>query len=1148
MESDAALLQRYAHRQDANAFAEMVRRYSGYVFGVSLRVTGNPHDAEDVTQECFMSLARNAGSIRSSLAGWLHSAATSRGANLRRGTGRRQRREAEAAAGQAPEPTWAELAPHVDEALESIPEPLRVPLILHYIQGRSQDEIALELGLSQSTVSRRLEKGLEVLRGKLKAAGVVASAALVASLLTANTASAAPVGLAAALGKMTMAGVGASSATGTSAAAGTATATAAGPGIVKAAAIMAVAAGGIIAGGVILHGAASDPAPLPLPPAPVPAAQVEAPLPAADRVWVEVEGLEAHFEFQRETVLTAPDDWLYIGGDLYWCYGGGQGLHFSHEGARVLLAMDGGEPRLIGVRIRTPLDVAEAQRVLAEARGPLTVWCECPVVGQLTGLPGAENIASLCVSGEALASDLSPLARFKNLTSLCFGSGAGHVADLEPLTNLKSLRSLSLSRLDPAARLSPLARLPTLRSLDLSGSSGLSDLSVLAGLHSLTSLDLRYCPEVSNLSALSGLRRLTYLNLERCDGLRDVSPLAQLTDLQELNLGGCTVLSGVSALARLSTLRSLTAPATATEADLRTIANGCRELEFLGLTGWRGMCDLSVAGEFGKLKSLHLGKGSPGLPEVMIELAPIADLTGLRELVVSNCVQVSGLSSLTGLKELTSLEISWCPEFSDLSGLSELKGLKRLSLAGCGSVTDLSPITQLTGLQELALPPLTTNEDLAALLPKLPSLTSLSMGAQAIWLPDAPLKRISSNGASLIWDLSPLANLTGLEGLDMNSCISVYDLGPLASLPRLRLLSLLGCESLTDLSPIHAIIRRNGSVAVEPGLQAQLETLKTMPAAANGTGASGTAPRREGSPRHPTRSPEELQRAATVAKEFGYAVPLVLQPMDRIAFMERFYDAYRLKPGENFKLLVPAWPERPALFPDWDDHDPLPVMLLPWQDPCLKMTKMWPDTHGQVPLSQLLKRILELGSQEIEGRDDALQRILSCDAVFRVGVAPEVMVKDIEQELRKKLNWPVRLSFRDVNRKAVTVSAAYRYSPLPGLKDIPSDEIEIYGSQPREDPGRLGEGCWSGSFTEFLREVGDYVGLPVVSDARGPIGRIGWLEGPLPLGVLRGQLPDGEIALVLQHLSEQTGLSLKEEERQVRILYVDLDLPPGAAW
>ena len=69
---DAGLLKRYAANRDANAFAELVRRYAGMVYGTSLRLTKNEHDAEDVAQECFLELARNANSITASLPGWLH--------------------------------------------------------------------------------------------------------------------------------------------------------------------------------------------------------------------------------------------------------------------------------------------------------------------------------------------------------------------------------------------------------------------------------------------------------------------------------------------------------------------------------------------------------------------------------------------------------------------------------------------------------------------------------------------------------------------------------------------------------------------------------------------------------------------------------------------------------------------------------------------------------------------------------------------------------------------------------------------------------------------------------------------------------------------------------------------------------------------
>src|SRR5690349_5883277 len=90
---DAELLRRYARRQDADAFAELLQRHTRLVFSVARRITGNLHDAEDVTQACFLEMARMAGSIDTSLPGWLHSAATFRSLNMVRDTATRRRYE-----------------------------------------------------------------------------------------------------------------------------------------------------------------------------------------------------------------------------------------------------------------------------------------------------------------------------------------------------------------------------------------------------------------------------------------------------------------------------------------------------------------------------------------------------------------------------------------------------------------------------------------------------------------------------------------------------------------------------------------------------------------------------------------------------------------------------------------------------------------------------------------------------------------------------------------------------------------------------------------------------------------------------------------------------------------------------------------------
>ena len=121
------------------------------------------------------------------------------------------------------EPTWDDIAPHIDRALAEMSQELSVPLTLHFLRGQNQDEIATELGIDQSTVSRRMDKGLDELRKKLGKAGVIASLALLTTCLTQNAATAAPIALTASLGKLAMAGLGGEVAGGTAAAASTMT-------------------------------------------------------------------------------------------------------------------------------------------------------------------------------------------------------------------------------------------------------------------------------------------------------------------------------------------------------------------------------------------------------------------------------------------------------------------------------------------------------------------------------------------------------------------------------------------------------------------------------------------------------------------------------------------------------------------------------------------------------------------------------------------------------------------------------------------------------------------------------------------------------------------------------------------------------------
>src|SRR5262245_21813845 len=73
---DAVLLQRFAAFEDREALAVLIARHGPMVLGPARRRVGNTHDAEDVFQAVFLSLARLARSIRRgrALPAWLHQA------------------------------------------------------------------------------------------------------------------------------------------------------------------------------------------------------------------------------------------------------------------------------------------------------------------------------------------------------------------------------------------------------------------------------------------------------------------------------------------------------------------------------------------------------------------------------------------------------------------------------------------------------------------------------------------------------------------------------------------------------------------------------------------------------------------------------------------------------------------------------------------------------------------------------------------------------------------------------------------------------------------------------------------------------------------------------------------------------------------
>jgi RNA polymerase sigma factor (sigma-70 family) len=184
--TDDQLVTRWNEGRDAEAFNQIARRYSGLVYAASKRILRDAHEAEDIAQECFVQLATGRVRTRRSLGAWLHRVATNLALNRLRERTRTHKRETEYAArrGDQTQPTWDDVSPLIDEAINALPDRLRVPLLFHFFQGMTHEAISDQLGIDRSTVSYRIRDGVEGVRNYLRKKRIELNATLLVPMLT----------------------------------------------------------------------------------------------------------------------------------------------------------------------------------------------------------------------------------------------------------------------------------------------------------------------------------------------------------------------------------------------------------------------------------------------------------------------------------------------------------------------------------------------------------------------------------------------------------------------------------------------------------------------------------------------------------------------------------------------------------------------------------------------------------------------------------------------------------------------------------------------------------------------------------------------------------------------------------------------------
>jgi RNA polymerase sigma-70 factor (ECF subfamily) len=168
----------------ADALAQLYDRHAGIVYALARRILARPEDAEEVVQDVFAQVWRDAGRYdhdRASVAGWIVMLARTRAIDRLRSRRARPDHDHPATPGAAPHAhpasgarnpeqvaISAEAVRHIRSALAELPDAQRSIVELAYYAGLTHAEIAAKTGVPLGTVKTRLRTAMAALRSALK--------------------------------------------------------------------------------------------------------------------------------------------------------------------------------------------------------------------------------------------------------------------------------------------------------------------------------------------------------------------------------------------------------------------------------------------------------------------------------------------------------------------------------------------------------------------------------------------------------------------------------------------------------------------------------------------------------------------------------------------------------------------------------------------------------------------------------------------------------------------------------------------------------------------------------------------------------------------------------------------------------------------
>lgn len=163
--------------QAPESWDEVVRLHADRVYRLAYRLTGDKHDAEDLTQDTFIRVFRSLASYKpGTFEGWLHRITTNLFLDMVRRRGRLRLEglpedtDRLPDGGPDPEQIFADthLDPDLQDALDALAPEFRAAVVLCDVEGLSYEEIAATLDVKLGTVRSRIHRGRQSLRAALE--------------------------------------------------------------------------------------------------------------------------------------------------------------------------------------------------------------------------------------------------------------------------------------------------------------------------------------------------------------------------------------------------------------------------------------------------------------------------------------------------------------------------------------------------------------------------------------------------------------------------------------------------------------------------------------------------------------------------------------------------------------------------------------------------------------------------------------------------------------------------------------------------------------------------------------------------------------------------------------------------------------------